>query len=56
MDARQESQIWTTFALSPYLSANDIKVTVRQGKATLSGNVGDGVSKDLARLKSLLER
>jgi hypothetical protein len=43
------SQIWTTFALNPYLSANDIKVSVREGKATLSGIVADGVNKDLAR-------
>ena len=49
IDARQESQIWTTFALSPYLRSSGIKVAVRQGKATLTGNVGDGVSKDLAR-------
>ena len=49
IEARQESQIWTTFALSPYLSANDIKVSVRDGKATLTGNVADDVNKDLAK-------
>ena len=49
IDARHESQIWTTYALSPYLRTNAIKVAVRDGKATLSGNVGDGVSKDLAQ-------
>jgi hyperosmotically inducible periplasmic protein len=49
IDARQESQIWTTFALSHYLRSNGIKATVRQGKATLTGNVSDGVSKDLAQ-------
>ena len=49
IEARQESQIWTTFALNPYLSANDIKVSVREGKATLTGNVADDVNKDLAR-------
>jgi hyperosmotically inducible protein len=49
IEARQESQIWTTFTLSPYLRANDIKVSVREGKATLTGNVADGVNKDLAR-------
>jgi osmotically-inducible protein OsmY len=47
-EARQETQIWTTFALSPYLRANDIKVSVREGKATLTGNVADGVNKDMA--------
>jgi len=49
IDARQESQIWTTFALSPYLRTHGINVAVRAGKATLTGNVGDGVSRDLAQ-------
>ena len=49
IESRQESQIWTTFALSPYLSANDIKVSVREGKATLTGSVADEVNKDLAK-------
>ena len=49
LDARQETQIWTSFALNPYLAANDIKVSVREGKATLSGNVADDVNKELAR-------
>ncbi len=48
-EARQESQIWTTYALSPYLRANDLKVSVHEGKATLTGNVAEGVNKDLAR-------
>lgn len=48
-EARQETQIWTTYALSPYLRANDLKVSVHGGKATLSGKVEDGVSKDLAK-------
>jgi hyperosmotically inducible periplasmic protein len=48
-EARQESQIWTTFALSPYLRSTDITVSVRDGKATLAGNVADGVNKDLAK-------
>jgi len=48
-EARQESQIWTTYALSPYLRANDLKVSVHAGKATLSGNVAESVSKDLAK-------
>ena len=49
IEARQESQIWTTYALSPYLRANDLKVTVHEGKATLTGNVAEGVNKDLAK-------
>jgi len=49
IEARQESQIWTTYALSPYLRANDLKVTVHEGKATLTGNVAEHVSKDLAK-------
>lgn len=49
IDARQETQIWTTYALSPYLRASDLKVTVREGKATLSGTVDDDVNKDLAK-------
>ena len=48
-EARQESQIWTTYALSPYLRANDIKVSVHDGKATLSGKVEESVNKDLAK-------
>jgi len=49
IEARQESQIWTTYALSPYLRANDLKVTVHEGKATLTGNVAEDVNKDLAK-------
>ncbi len=48
-DVRQETQIWTTFALSPYLRANDLKVSVHTGKATLTGNVEESVEKDLAK-------
>lgn len=48
-NARQESQIWTTYALSPHLRADDLKVTVVNGKATLTGNVADEVNKDLAK-------
>lgn len=48
IDARQETQIWTTYALNPHLRANDLQVSVRQGKATLSGNVEEGVNKELA--------
>jgi osmotically-inducible protein OsmY len=49
IEARQESQIWTTYALSPYLRANDLKVAVHEGTATLTGKVGEDVNKDLAR-------
>jgi len=48
-EARQESQIWTTYALSPYLRANDLSVTVADGKATLTGTVNDSVDKELAQ-------
>lgn len=48
-EARQETQIWTTYALSPYLRANDLKVAVHSGKATLSGKVEEDISKDLAK-------
>ncbi len=48
-EARQETQIWTTYALSPHLRANDLKVSVHNGKATLKGTVEESVSKDLAK-------
>lgn len=48
-DARQESQIWTTYALNPHLRANDLKVSVEDGTATLTGNVEEEVSKELAK-------
>jgi hyperosmotically inducible protein len=48
-EARQEAQIWTTYALSPYLRANDLKVSVHDGKATLTGKVEEDVNKDLAK-------
>jgi osmotically-inducible protein OsmY len=46
---RQETQIWTTFALNPYLRAYDLKVTVSQSRATLHGTVAEEANKDLAR-------
>jgi len=49
-DVRQETQIWTTFELNPYLRAHDIKVFVRDGTATLTGFVAEGVNKELAKL------
>lgn len=48
-DARQETQIWTTYALSPYLRAHDLKVSVQNGKATLTGTVEEEVNKELAK-------
>lgn len=47
-NARQEAQIWTTYALSPYLRANNLSVSVQDGKAILTGNVEEEVHKDLA--------
>lgn len=47
-NARKEAQIHTTFALSPYLRAHDLKVQVRDGKAVLSGHVAEEVNKELA--------
>ncbi len=49
IEARQETQIWTTYALSPYLRAQDLKVSVHGGKATLTGIVDESVNKDLAK-------
>ena len=48
-DVRQEVQIWTTYALNPYLRASELKVNVKDGKATLSGSVPESVNKELAR-------
>lgn len=48
-DARQETQIWTTYALNPYLRALDLKVSVQNGKATLTGTVEEEVNKELAK-------
>lgn len=47
-DVRQESQIATSYALNPYLRANDLKVTVQKGKAVLTGQVDEIISKELA--------
>ena len=48
IDTRQETQIWTTYALSPYLRANNLSVSVQNNKATLDGIVEDDVSNELA--------
>lgn len=47
-NARQEAQIGTSYALSPHLRANNLKVSVENGQATLTGNVAEAVSKELA--------
>lgn len=47
-EARQESQIWTAYSISPYLRASDLKVEVDNGKATLSGRVAEEANKELA--------
>lgn len=49
IDARQETQIWTTYVLSPYLRASDLKVSVHKGKATLTGKVNEDINKELAQ-------
>ena len=48
-EARQESQILTTYALSPYLRAGDLEVSVDAGTATLTGTVADDVDSALAK-------
>ncbi len=47
-DARMGSRIETTYALSAHLRANDIEVSVQDGKATLSGTVEEDIKKELA--------
>jgi len=47
-DVRQEVQIWTSYALNPYLRVNNLHASVRDGKATLTGKVQEGLSKELA--------
>ena len=48
-EARQETQIWTTYALNPNLRAVDLSVSVNGSKATLTGTVEEGVEKELAK-------
>lgn len=48
-DARQETQIWTTYALSPHLRAFDLKVSVHNGKAVITGKADEEVNKELAK-------
>ena len=47
--ARLEMQIWTAYALSPYLRAYDLKAVVRANYAIISGTVTEQANKDLAR-------
>lgn len=48
-EARQESQIQTTYSLSPYLRAGDLEVSVEDGTATLTGTVAEDVDSALAQ-------
>lgn len=52
-EARLESQILTTYSLNSSLRANDLQVSVEEGKATLSGTVEEDVSKELANAIAL---
>lgn len=47
--ARQESQILTTYSLSPYLRAGNLEVSVEDGTATLTGTVAEDVDSALAK-------
>lgn len=48
-EARLESQVLTTYALSPYLRGGDLEVTVEDGVATLTGTVAEDVDSALAQ-------
>ncbi|PRY96331.1 osmotically-inducible protein OsmY [Jezberella montanilacus] len=52
-DVRQEAQIWTTYTLNPYLRMSGLKASVKDGKATLTGSVPEGVDKALAKAIAL---
>jgi osmotically-inducible protein OsmY len=47
-DVRQETQIATTYKLSPYLRQSDIQVIVRDGTALLTGVVPEEINRELA--------
>ena len=47
-DTRRESQIQTGLSMNPHLRNFDLTVAVDGNKAVLSGNVEDGIAKDLA--------
>lgn len=48
VDARQERQIWTTYALSPYLRGNNLVALVQSGRVRLTGVVAELAEKELA--------
>jgi osmotically-inducible protein OsmY len=53
IDVRQEAQLSTTYTLNPYLRADNLKVNVKNGKATLTGVVPESVNKELAEAIAL---
>ncbi len=48
VDARQESQIWTTCALNPHLRGYGLKALVQSGMVRLTGVVAEDAEKELA--------
>lgn len=52
-DARQETQVWKAYALNQHLSANNLEVSVLNGKVTLSGEVESTANKTLAKVIAL---
>jgi hyperosmotically inducible periplasmic protein len=48
VDARQESQIWTTCALNPHLRDYRLQALVQSGMVRLTGTVAESVEKELA--------
>lgn len=52
-DARQETQVWKAYALNQHLNANNLEVSVQDGKATLSGEVESAANKTLAKVIAL---
>jgi osmotically-inducible protein OsmY len=47
-DARLESQLWTIYALNQHLNPFELDIEVRDGTATLGGEVEESVQRDLA--------
>ena len=47
-DARLEGQLWASYALNRHLNPFDLEVDVKDGKATLKGEVEESVQRDLA--------
>jgi hypothetical protein len=52
-DARQETQVWKAYALDQHLSADNLEVSVLNGKVTLSGEVETAANKTLAKAIAL---